>query len=111
MEGCTPDLPNYVALFTSSRSLSFTKTPRGLANAYQDATKADKTATEKIFLDAGGFTTWFSYFLTERTVNSTNHFEGQAADRQLFDSLDTVSSEHRQLVARQVFKTGCRQIV
>jgi hypothetical protein len=102
MQDCPPHLKKYVELFTRSKYLAFTNTPRGLAKAYQDAAEADEAATDKIFFDTGGFPTWLSYFLTNRTVKSKTHFDGQAADQQLFDSFNACSSELRQLVAQHV---------
>lgn len=99
MMDCPPELSKYVALFTKESYITFANTPRGLAEAYQEAVKA------RVFLEAGGFLTWFLYFLTNRAVKSTTHFEGQAADQQLFNSFDTCSPEDQLLVAQQLSRS------
>jgi len=92
--------PDHVGFLT--KHLSFRNTPKRLATAYQDVTKAQSTSTEKIFLDAGGFSAWFAYFLTKRAANSTTHFDGQAACIQQLGTIDALSPEERLQLAQQV---------
>ncbi|KFA48716.1 hypothetical protein S40293_11453 [Stachybotrys chartarum IBT 40293] len=100
-DGTAPtDLSDHVKSFVAH--LTFTNTPKGLARAYQDAAKAERTSTERIFLDAGGFSAWFAYFLTKRAAKSATHFDGQAACNQMLSSVDEISFEDRRLLARQV---------
>lgn len=84
--------------------LDFANTPKGLAKAYQDAAKAEGVSTERLFLDAGGFSAWFVHFLTKRAAKSTVHFDGQAACTQMLKAVDETSAESRQLLAREVQK-------
>ena len=99
----TSSSPAHATLLTSY--LEFTNTPKGLVEAYQNATKPDSPPVEKVFLDTGGFSTWFAYFLTKRAANRTTHFAGQAACKQLIDLLPEISHDDLKSLAEQVKST------
>ena len=83
-----------------TKYLEFGKAPKGLAQAYRDAAKADQNSTERIFLDAGS-SAWFAYFLTKRTLTQ-GHFVGRARLNELIQSLEEAPPDHRRLLAQQV---------
>lgn len=82
------------------QQLKFTNVPKGLAAAYQSAT--ENGGVEGTFLDAGGFSAWFAYFLTRRAAKSATHFDGQAACNQMLDALAKVSTIEQTSLAKRL---------
>ncbi|KJZ69955.1 hypothetical protein HIM_10647 [Hirsutella minnesotensis 3608] len=85
-----------------TRHLKFTYTPKGLAKAYQLAAREEDNSCERIFLEAGGFSAWFAYFLAKRAAKSSTHFDGQAAINQLLESLPNIANNDQRELAERV---------
>lgn len=81
---------------------TYVRTPKTFMGAWQATEQSETNSPARIFLDIGGFPTWFAYFLTKNIAENQRHIDGKASCKSLIAKLESATDEYRKLLATRV---------